>query len=77
LLFYFSTSVFLKNRKITNLNNQIGNFNSILVTKKDQLTLSQELSKKLQTDLKKQRLKNKITTGVGIAAVIATAFLVK
>ncbi len=73
----FKEKIILKDSIITNLNNQIGNFNSILVTKKDQLTLSQELSKKLQTDLKKQRLKNKITTGVGIAAVIATAFLVK
>jgi len=69
--------IILKDSIITNLNNQIGNFNSILVTKKDQLTLSQELSKKLQTDLKKQKVKTKIMGGAGIVAVAAVIFILK
>jgi hypothetical protein len=53
--------VFLKDSVILNLNSKIYNFNSILDTKGNQLSLSQELSKKLQNDLKKQKLKNKLT----------------
>ena len=49
--------IIFKDSIITNLNNQIGNFNSILNTKTDQLKLSRELSEKLQTDLKKQKIK--------------------
>jgi len=69
--------IVLKDSVINNLNSQIGNFNSILLTKSDQLSLSQELSKKLQTDLKKQKLKTKIMGGVGIVAVAATIFIIK
>lgn len=69
--------IVLKDSIIINLNNQIGNFNSILLTKSDQLTLSQELSKKLESDLKKQKLKNKITMGAGVVGIIAAVLLVK
>ncbi len=69
--------IILKDSVIFNLNSQVGNFNSILSTKTDQLALSQELSKKLQTDLKKQKFKNKLTAGAGVVAVIATILLVK
>ena len=69
--------IVLKDSVIFNLNSKITNFNSILLTKSDQLSLSQELSKKLQTDLKKQKFKNKLTAGAGVVAVIATVFLLK
>ena len=69
--------VFLKDSVILNLNSKIYNFNSILDTKGNQLSLSQELSKKLQNDLKKQKLKNKLTVGAGVVAIIVTALLVK
>jgi len=69
--------VFLKDSVILNLNSKIYNFNSILNTKDNQLSLSQELSKKLQNDLKKQKLKNKLTVGAGVVAIIVTALLVK
>jgi len=69
--------VFLKDSVILNLNSKIYNFNSILDTKDNQLSLSQELSKKLQNDLKKQKLKNKLTVGAGVVAIIVTALLVK
>jgi hypothetical protein len=36
------------------------NFESILITKSDQLAMSQELSLKLQTDLKKQKARTKL-----------------
>jgi len=69
--------IVLKDSIIINLNSKIDNFNTIISTKSDQLSLSQELSKKLQTDLKKQKFKNKLTAGAGIVAVIATVLLVK
>ena len=73
----FEQKIVLKDSIIFNLNNKIDNFNSILLTKTDQLALSQELSKKLQVDLKKQKLKNKLTAGAGIVAVGITIFLLK
>ena len=66
----------LKDSVIANLNSKIFNFNSMLDTKSNQLTLSQELSKKLETDLKKQQLKTKLMGG-GIVAVAVTIFLLK
>jgi hypothetical protein len=69
--------IILKDSVIFNLNSKISNFNSILLTKSDQLLLSQELSKKLETDLKKQKFKNKLTMGAGIVGIIAVAILVK
>ena len=69
--------VILKDSVIKNLNFQIGNFESIMLTKSDQLSLSQELSKRLQNDLKKQKLKTKLMGGAGIVAIIGTIFLLK
>jgi len=69
--------VILKDSIIGNLNTQVGNFNSILATKSDQLVLSQELSKKLEQDLKKQKLKNKLTMGAGLIGIVGAVLLVK
>ena len=69
--------VVLQDSIIFNLNFQIDNFNSILYSKRSQLDLSQELSKKLQIDLKKQKFKTKLISGTGIMIIIGTALLVK
>ena len=66
----------LKDSIISNLDLQINNFNSILFQKSNQLEISQELTKKLQLDLKKQKFKNKLTIGVGVITVIGTALLI-
>ena len=66
----------LKDSIISNLDLQINNFNSILFQKSNQLEISQELTKKLQLDLKKQKFKNKLTIGVGIITVIGTVLLI-
>jgi hypothetical protein len=73
----FEQKIVLKDSVILNLNNKINNFDSILLTKSDQLLLSQELSKKLEQDLQKQKLKNKLTMGAGILGIVAVAILVK
>ena len=67
----------LKDSIIFSLNSQVGNFESIMLTKNNQLTLSQELSKKLQTDLKKQKFKTKLMGGAGILIAVGVAILAK
>jgi len=69
--------VVLKDSIIFSLNSQVGNFESIMLTKCNQLTLSQELSKKLQTDLKKQKFKTKLMGGAGILIAVGVAILAK
>lgn len=69
--------IVLKDSIITNLNSQVGNFNSILLTKSNQLKLSRELSERLQSDLKKQKLKTKLMGGAGILVAVGVAILVK
>ena len=51
-------------------------FESILNTKSNQLSLSQELSKRLEADLKKQKMKTKLMGGAGIVIAIGVAVLV-
>ena len=69
--------VILKDSVINNLNFQINNFNSILETKGSQLILSQQLNEKLKLEVKKQKIKNKLTAGAGVVAVLAAVLLVK
>lgn len=69
--------VILKDSIISNLNLKINNLNTISLTKSEQLSISQELSKRLQSDLKKQHLKTRLMGGVGIVAVIGTIFILK
>ena len=67
----------LKDSIISNLNNKISNFNSIMLTKDNQLGLSQELTKKLQLDLKKQKLKTKLVGLAGIGVVVGILVIAK
>ena len=73
----FEQKLALKDSIIFNLNNKVNNFNSILLTKSDQLLLSQKLSKKLETDLRTQKIKTKLMGGAGIVAVLGVVFLLK
>ena len=69
--------IFLKDSIILNLNNQVSNFNSILAQKNNQLNISRELSERLEKDLKRAKIKNKLTLGAGIAGAVAGLLLVK
>ena len=66
--------VFLKDSIIFSLNIKTSNFENILYTKQDQLAISQELSRNLQNDLKKQKIKTKILGGSGL--LIATGIII-
>ena len=69
--------VFLKDSIIFSLNAKSSNFENILYTKQDQLAISQELSRNLQTDLKKQKLKTKLFGGTGILIAAGVIFILK
>jgi len=64
--------IVLKDSIISALNSKVNNFEIMVDTQKQQLALSQELSNRLQSDLKKQKIKTKLTGGIGILAAIAT-----
>ena len=69
--------IVFKDSIIFNLNTQIDNVRSIVMTKDNQLGLSQELTKRLQADIKKERLKAKLVAGGGVVAVLAALYLLK
>lgn len=62
---------------VTNLRQQIANYEKIINEQANQVALSKELSSKLQTDLKKQKLKTKLFSGAGILAVVGVLVLTK
>ena len=55
----------LKDSVIVSLESQVGNFDFIILNKTEQLAISQELSKRLEKDLKKQKFKTKLMGGAG------------
>ena len=59
-LFLIETKLVFKDSIILNLNKSVMNFENILYTKEGQLDVAQELSLRLQKDLKKQKVKTKI-----------------
>ena len=69
--------VFIKDSVIFSLNERVINFESMLNTKSNQIALSQELSNRLQLDLKKQKVKTKLMSGAGIIAIVGILVLVK
>lgn len=71
------TKIVFKDSVILNLNNRVMNFESILSTKTNQIVIAQELSRKLQFDLKKQKAKTKLFQYGGSAILVgAIALLV-
>lgn len=69
--------IVVKDSVIFNLNERVTNFESMLNTQSNQIALSKELSDKLQLDLKKQKVKTKLTTGAGILVAAGILLLAK
>jgi len=69
--------IVLKDSIIFNLNTKVTNYESILNVKGDQLAISQELSKKLEKDLAKAKLKSKLVGGAGLLLAAGAAILLK
>jgi hypothetical protein len=74
---FLEQKLVLKDSIIFNLESKSNNFESILLNKQDQLFLSQELSRKLQTDLKKQKVKTKLMGGAGILIAAGAVIILK
>lgn len=71
------TKIVVKDSVIFNLNERVMNFENILNTQSSQIALSKELNDKLQLDLKKQKVKTKLTTGAGILVAAGILLLAK
>jgi len=71
------TKIVFKDSVILNLNEKVTNFESIMNTQTDQLSLYKQLSDRLQADLKKQKVKTKLTTGAGILVAAGILILAK
>lgn len=69
--------VVIKDSVINKLNERVVNFESMLNTKSNQIALSKELSLKLQTDLKKQKVKTKLMSGASILVAVGILVLTK
>ncbi len=61
---------------VANLKTQVLNYQSIIEKKNQQFSTQEELSKRLQQDLKKQKIRTKLMGGAGIAIAIAAAVLI-
>jgi len=61
---------------VANLKTQVLNYQSIIEEKDQQFSTQQELSKRLQQDLKKQKIRTKLMGGAGIVIAIAAAALI-
>ena len=62
--------IVLKDSIINTNTQQISNYNSIVSQKDSQVMIFQDLSDKLHNDLRKQKLKNKITVTTSIIVVV-------
>jgi len=61
---------------VSNLKTQVLNYESILGTKNEQFEAQQELTKRLQQDLKKQKLKTKLMGGAGLLLAVGAAVVI-
>ena len=61
---------------VANLKTQVLNYQSIIEKKDQQFSTQEELNKRLQQDLKKQKIRTKLMGGAGIAIAIGAAVLI-
>ena len=59
-----------------NLKTQVANYKKIIQEKDQQFSTQAELSKRLQNDLKKQKIRTKIMGGTGIVIALGAALLI-
>jgi hypothetical protein len=61
---------------VVNLKTQVENYQKIIDKKDQQFSTQEDLNKRLQQDLKKQKLRTKLMGGAGIAIAIGAAVLI-
>lgn len=59
-----------------NLKTQVANYKKIIQKKDQQFSTQAELSKRLQNDLKKQKIRTKIMGGTGVVIALGAALLI-
>lgn len=68
----------LKDSVVVSLNSKITNLNTVITTKDEQYRLQQELSKKLEKELKAQKRKTFLyKLGTGVAVVTSLLLVLK
>lgn len=60
---------------VANLKTQVANYQAIIDNKNQQFATQAELNKRLQRDLKKQKLKTKLMGGAGLVAAVGAFVL--
>ena len=61
---------------VANLKTQVENYQSIIDKKDQQFNTQEQLSKKLQSELKKSKLKTKLRGGAGLIVAVGAAVLI-
>jgi len=61
---------------VANLKTQVENYQKIIDKKDQQFSTQEDLNKRLQQDLKKQKLRNKLMGSAGIVLAIGAAVLI-
>ena len=61
---------------VANLKTQVENYQSIIDKKDQQFNTQEQLSKKLQSELKKSKLRTKLMGGAGILVAVGAAVLI-
>ena len=61
---------------VTNLKTQVANYQKIIDKKSQQFSTQEDLNRRLQQDLKKQKLRIKLMGSAGIAIAIGAAVLI-
>ena len=67
----------LRDSIIFKLDKKIINTKNVIKIKDEKLSEANKLSDRLQRDLKKERLKTKLTGGLGIAAILGSILILK
>ena len=70
-----NNKLIIQGELVVNLKTQVLNYQSIIEKKDQQFTTQEELSDRLQQDLKKQKLKTKLMGGAGLAVALGAAIL--
>ena len=71
-----NNKLIIQGELVVNLKTQVLNYQSIIEKKDQQFTTQEELSERLQQDLKKQKIRTKLMGGAGLLVAVGAAFLI-
>lgn len=71
-----NNKLIIQGELVVNLKTQVLNYQSIIEKKDQQFTTQEELSNRLQQDLKKQKIRTKLMGGAGLLVAVGAAILI-